>query len=385
MPDNDLFLQTVENVYASGLDSDRLPEALETTSTLLGAAGATLEVVDKGAWRHSQFCSVGLPTIARTPYMEHFWALNPRFPFVLRQRTGDVSWDRQILDEAGMAQDPFYAEFLSHLGLRYFVGAVLANTPERLAVVSAQRTRKQGHVDKREIALMGRLLQHYQRAQDVATRLRTTGDRRGVLENALEWLADGVALLRANGDIVYANDALCALALRGDGFRISDHAIEFTTPEARHRFGRALGAVERVGDPSHDAELTDFRAPRSGGMPAYIVSVRPLMRGKTRATKAQADVMLLVRDPLWRNAATGRMLQELFSLTDAEAHLAQALCAGSTVGTYALERSVSLNTVYSRLRRIWNKTGCKSAPDLIRKFGKMNVPLPPNRPLAGSA
>jgi DNA-binding CsgD family transcriptional regulator len=384
MPDNDLFLQTVETVYASGLDSDRLSEALEMTSTLLGAAGATLEVVDKGAWRHSQFCSVGLPTIARTPYMDHFWALNPRFPFVLRQRTGDVSWDRQILDEATMERDAFYAEFLSHLGLRYFVGAVLANTPERLAVVSAQRTRQQGHVDKREIALMGRLMSHYQRAQDVATRLRTAGDRRSVLENTLEWLAEGVALLRANGDIVYANDALCALALRGDGFRISDGAIEFTAPEARDRFGRALGAVARLGDPSHDAELTDFRAPRRDGMPAYIVSVRPLM-GNARATKARADIMLLVSDPLWQNAATGRMLQELFSLTDAEAHLAQALCAGATAGTYALERGVSLNTVYSRLKRIRNKSGCKSVSELIRKFGKMNVPLPLNRPLAGSA
>jgi len=45
MPVSDL--QTIDAVYASGLDSARLPPALEATSRLLGAAGAILEVIDK--------------------------------------------------------------------------------------------------------------------------------------------------------------------------------------------------------------------------------------------------------------------------------------------------------------------------------------------------
>jgi DNA-binding CsgD family transcriptional regulator len=31
--------------------------------------------------------------------------------------------------------------------------------------------------------------------------------------------------------------------------------------------------------------------------------------------------------------------------------------------------------VYSHLKKIREKTGCKSVPDLIRKFGELNVPL----------
>lgn len=56
MPTNDLFLQTIEAVYASGLDRDRLPEALEATNSLLGGAGALLEVIDKPSQRHSDYC-----------------------------------------------------------------------------------------------------------------------------------------------------------------------------------------------------------------------------------------------------------------------------------------------------------------------------------------
>ena len=375
MPGNDLFLQTIEAVYASGLDSDRLPQALELTSRMLGAAGATLEIFDKSVQRHSAFHAVGVPTAARTPYVEHFATLNPRFPFVLRKSAGHVVWDHQIMDEDSMRRDPFYSEFLSHLGLRYFLGALLEHTSEKAAAVSVQRTRKQGHVDKREIALMQRLCPHYQRAHDVATRLRTAGDRGGVLENALEWLADGVALLHADGDIVYANDTFRVLAQRGDAFRTTGRTIEFATHGARRLFEAALGAVKKIGDPSDDGLPTDFLVPRRDGMPAYIVSVRPLLRGKARETQTQADVMLLIRDPLRRNAATSQMLQRLFNLTNAEAHLAHALCTGVTTTTYALDRNVSLNTVYSHLKHIREKTGCKSVPELIRKFGELNVPL----------
>jgi DNA-binding CsgD family transcriptional regulator len=64
-------------------------------------------------------------------------------------------------------------------------------------------------------------------------------------------------------------------------------------------------------------------------------------------------------------------------LTRAEAQLAQALCAGTTTGAYAKEHCVSPNTVYSHLKHIREKTGCKGVPELIRKFGELNVALRP--------
>jgi hypothetical protein len=43
-----------------------VPEALAATSRLLGARGATLEVIDKATQRPVEFPSAGLPRIART-------------------------------------------------------------------------------------------------------------------------------------------------------------------------------------------------------------------------------------------------------------------------------------------------------------------------------
>jgi PAS domain-containing protein len=141
-PGSDLFLQTIDAVYASALDSARLPQALEATSRLLGDAGAILEVIE------------------------------------------------------------------------------------------------------REISLMR------QRAYDLAMRLKGASDRSGSLENAVEWLTDGVALLRADGKIVYANDAMLSFAQRGDSIRIAGGILDLAGHEARRSFETALGAIARLGNAS---------------------------------------------------------------------------------------------------------------------------------------
>jgi PAS domain-containing protein len=52
-------------------------------------------------------------------------------------------------------------------------------------------------------------------------------DRANALEDAFDLLADGVALLRRNGSIAYANEAMRVLAQRGNDFRVDRDTIEF--------------------------------------------------------------------------------------------------------------------------------------------------------------
>ncbi len=116
------------------------------------------------------------------------------------------------------------------------------------------------------------------------TRLKAARNREHALENALDLLADGIALLRRDGRIVYLNEALRALAARGRDFRIDRGGVEFSTPDLRGRFAAALNAVTRVRDPSAAAGPTDFAVPRDHGMPAYTVSIRPLLRNRSETT-----------------------------------------------------------------------------------------------------
>lgn len=202
--------------------------------------------------------------------------------------------------------------------------------------------------------------------------------RQDLYESAFDLLADGIALLKRGGAIVYVNEALRRLAAGGNEIRIARNAIEFACPDLRSRLAHALGAVDRVHDPDAVHLATDFAVPRDEGLPPYTVSVRPLSRGGSDARHCDAAAMLLVHDPLQQRSATARMLRELYGLTNAEAQLVQALSTGMTAVAYAESRQVSITTVYTHLRRTREKTGWKSVAELTRRFHEFNVSLRPS-------
>jgi DNA-binding CsgD family transcriptional regulator len=196
--------------------------------------------------------------------------------------------------------------------------------------------------------------------------------------NALDLLVDGIALLGRDGRIVYVNEALRTLAASGSDIRIERNAIEFATADLRGRFAAALGAADRLQEPATAFLPSDFAVPRKNGLPPYTVSVRPLARAGQETAHPSAVAMLLVHDPLQRTLSAGRLLQELYGLTNAEAQLVEALSTGMTAVVYARNRCISITTVYTHLRRTREKTGWKSVAELTRRLHELNVALRPN-------
>jgi DNA-binding CsgD family transcriptional regulator len=196
-------------------------------------------------------------------------------------------------------------------------------------------------------------------------------DRESLLENALDLLTDGIALLGRDGRIVYLNETLRLLAGGASDFRIDRDTIEFSTADLRGKFANA---VDRVHAPAAASPRTDFAVPRES-LPPYTVSVRPLPRAGTGGSHPHAVAMLLIHDPLQRNSATTGMLRDLYGLTNAEANLVEALSGGMTAVAYARSRRVSITTVYTHLRRTREKTGWKSVAELTRRFHELSVTL----------
>jgi DNA-binding CsgD family transcriptional regulator len=377
MPNGDDLLATIEAVHAAGLDSSQWPRALAAVAETLGGHAAMFEVFDKRAACHREWHGCGVPPAAEIAYFEHYVADNPRWLFMPRQRTGDVCWDYQFIDEAGMNEAPFYAELLAQMDLRYFMSGVLMATAEDYACISVQRSARLGHVQKDEISLMQRLLPHVQQAFDVARRLNGASDVSKSFERAFDWIADGVAFVSAAGNVIYSNEALQAIVRRNDVVRLRKGAIEFLTVEARGRFDKALDAVRRLRSGEQPVlVLTDFPVRRAADAPPYLVSVRPLARPPRESqSTARAEAILFIRDPLTRGSAAGQMLREIFGLTEAEAGVALALHSGIPLEQYARSSKVSLNTVYTHLRRVREKTGCHSVADLVRKLDEFRIPL----------
>jgi DNA-binding CsgD family transcriptional regulator len=205
--------------------------------------------------------------------------------------------------------------------------------------------------------------------------MMTAGQTLHSLERALDWLADGVALIGADGTVIYANRSFHAIAQRSDGIALRKGMIEMTATSARARLHAAIAAAFGMqGGNSQTSAGADFPVPRKDGATPYLLHMRPLLN-KDGESRGEPSAIVFVRDPLNQNAAAVRILREVFGLTDAEALLAQAVQAGISLACYARSHAVSLNTVYTHLRRIREKTGCNRMAELISKLNDLHVPL----------
>ncbi len=134
------------------------------------------------------------------------------------------------------------------------------------------------------------------------------------ITRALDWLVDGVALVRHDGSLAYANAAMQAILRRGDGIRLHKGAIQFTGAEARGRFRDAIDAAGLGQGDSRTAAI-DFIATREAQGAAYVVSVRPLGHASERPAGAVAIVS--VRDPHGRRPTAVAGLREILGITEA--------------------------------------------------------------------
>ena len=197
-----------------------------------------------------------------------------------------------------------------------------------------------------------------------------TGRLGSLLARALDWCADGVALVEVDCTVSHANRAFASIARARDGIGTRKGVVEIADLQMRARLAAALGAMLREHEPAGGSEPIDFQLPGPSGAPAYIISIRPLLGAMPHDAKRPVAV-LFVRDRDVRGAGDARMLRDLFGLTTAEANLALALQRGVSPNDYARAHRISINTVYTRLRRIKEKTACQRLPELICRLAEL--------------
>lgn len=361
MAEDGQLLDAVGAVYAAALDASAWPEAFRRIASLFDAVGCTLEILEKNPTRLVGFWSEGVTDVSEVPYAQEYLRRNPRVPDGFTQKVGDVGFDYRHIDESTMRGDPFYEEFLPLMDLRYYISCTLMQGP-LFAALAVHRTPGKGHVQASDIHLMQQLAPHLRQAFDLGRRLGALGQDSQFAHNVLNWLAEGVVLLGPDGVMRFANAAAIEIAGHNDGIRIVRDRLDFASPAARAQFDKALQATVTLAGATGGAPAParDMPVPRLDDRPPYILSLRPVaarMAARSAETEGVAAVVF-IHDPLIRRPGSiAHAARQLYGLTEAEAHFAEALQSGATPQAYAQQRGVSLNTVYTHLRRLKAKTG----------------------------
>ncbi|QXP85653.1 hypothetical protein [Methylococcus sp. Mc7] len=172
-------------------------------------------------------------------------------------------------------------------------------------------------------------------------------------------IADGTGMVR------FANAAAEALLRTPAGLSVRSGRLVHALP----RGNALLGALLRDAAAGKGGGM---RLPRGGERPDLHLSLVPLSaRSRLAAPWQMPLVLVLVSDPAAERVPPERLLRLLFGLSPAEARLAGALVRGLSPGEYAADSGVSLSTVRTQVRRLFEKTHTRRLAELVKLLASL--------------
>lgn len=376
MQDDVAFSRALEKIYAATLSESFWPDALRTVSGLFDSDFAHFEVLEKKTGRPVFFRNVGATAESLDLYVAHYAETSPRAAHGKDKPEGYVSYDHQLLSEAEIGRDEFYADFLQPQGYKYFIASNLLNNEDLFSVFSVQRHLSQSHVDSEEIALMERLTPHLSQALKIHLRVMGLEGRESLPAPLFENSATGVIVLNADGTILRFNPAAeRMISDPANGLNISGKRLSFTADTVRGEAETLLANAIATASGEGHRPAGALALPRADGLPLNVIAV-PLPRGPEAAegllnlTGAPA-VAVLICDPNSHGSLPDDMLRAMFGLTPAECRVTRALLAGQTANGYAATSGVGIRTVRTHISRVLNKTGARNQIELVRLLGSV--------------
>lgn len=362
------LLELVELTYDAGDDRGRWATLLQALRDDFQCELVGFDVQDRETQSASVQCSVGPTDAALQREYETYYAARNVF---LRARpdltySGAIRNGEAIVPDRDALRSEYYNDFLRRVGVLHAVGLVPLREGPVMALLSLMRRIGAPSFCDAEIAFLGRLMPHLQRATLIERRLRGIDLQRVAASEALDRLPYGVLVLDATGVIVFANAAAEELLAAGDGLRTLAGRPSAMAPSDADALRRLIDdACVTPGQLGVNAGGF-VQVSRPSGRRPFALMVAPLRLAVSLLSSRRPAAIVFITDPDRMPAGLQTMLGRLYRLTPREADVAERLLAGRSVDEIGDELGTTVNTSRTHLKRILAKTGARSQADLVR-------------------
>jgi DNA-binding CsgD family transcriptional regulator len=179
-----------------------------------------------------------------------------------------------------------------------------------------------------------------------------------MIDGMLDMLTIGVACIRLDGEVMYANKAAlemfsnCGVLLGSSSFPIAKQRIQDSTLK-KLRFDKQETLVIR----NQNCELQIQIAPFNNTNIEHDSKI-----------ERRSGAMLILHESGRVALPSLQQLKSLYGLTHAEARIAIKLCEGNTPAECAKNMGVSITTIRTQLRALMDKTHSHRQAELLTKL-----------------
>ena len=355
------FDRLVGQLYDAAVEPTRWPQVLETLSDYLEGA-ATKLTFQNVRTLHSEANSVRMAPEADVIYAQYYYKINVFLQRIAKLRAGTLIPVWNLLPRDIYQRSEFYNDFARPNDMCHPIGVVLVNDPDARVVFTCGSGKGAGEFEPEHLDRLHRIGPHLVRAANISLRLSRAEIARNATAEALDRVAQGVLIVAADGEVLFANQTAEALLAEADGIRTDKSALRARTLADTARFRRLIAAAAERSDAAGGVMTLPRPAPRR----PLSVLVAPLTIESTWLMMKRPAAIVFVADPDSTPPIAKEQLRNLYRLTPAEADVAIAIARGAGLQAAADELAISLTTARTHLQHVFEKTETRRQAELVR-------------------
>lgn len=283
-----------------------------------------------------------------------------------RGRAGGRAPELTVLDETAFStaedcrRNPEYGELIRRYDLAYVCLSPLIHQDGTMIGMSVARGRAAGNISAEEKRLYAAVAPHARAA--VRTQLAMESQGLNLLADVMEAVSTAAFICAADGRVRALSPAAERLAIEGRWLRMRGGRLsarhDTDTVQLLTALGAAAAARKGGGEPPRAFVVRD-----ESGLDPLLVEVSAIPG--EHAFRFDAVALLIARSPRGAEVRSAETARALYGLTATEAIVAAKLVSGLGPQAVAEQIGVSVGTVRSHIRRIFEKARVNSQLELV--------------------
>lgn len=290
--------------------------------------------------------------------------------------TGLVVRDQELVTDEEFLASTVYRELMAPMNVGRVVGGIVFGTEDNgnPSVVCACHRPFDSPFAPQDANKLGLILPHLSRALGVMFRLRDAEFKVASSLAALDQLPNGMLLFGSDGDVVFANRAAKRILDQEDGLRLRNRPGKRDSADV-------LAAGDRIQD-LLDTAIREAIAPdilstshfsravaisRPSGNSPYVLNFSSLpAQNEFGVGSASPRAIAFLADSAKPIRVNVDLLKSTYGLTAAEIRTAELVAEGCSLEEVSQQLDVSVNTLKTQLKHIYDKTGTNNRARLVK-------------------
>ncbi|RKT47366.1 helix-turn-helix transcriptional regulator [Thiocapsa rosea] len=358
--------ETIEAIYAAGLNPERWPHALECIGDYFNGEGSIILFYETQST--STFIYPEKLRSAVNIYLDEQWwkrDLHAQRAIALNMRGFEVMSDQTVASESEIRSHPIYTDFFRRVGFGWLMSCIILPDRHDLVVVSVPRAKAKGPFTSEEMQTLGLLGRHVEQSLRISLRLSNMGSMETALKQALDAIDAGMHTLSADCRILFSN--------RAGQSQFEDYFYN----DDGYLIARVAGEREKLENYLAKAHLaiSECKAPKPcvliGTNGAQLVVWATPVGNDARASfgRWSAPATIVFATPLMRDTQVDPVvLRDCMDLTISEARLASLIGCGMPIEKAAEKLGITVGTARNVLKTVFRKAGVNRQVHLALKI-----------------